>query len=162
MSDSLTVLRHTCLTDLETLASSTASKNGYELCSVNLFTHINPMTIQILIRQKSGGDVSLEDCATFNGPMGEALDNSDLLKDPYVLEISSEGIGENLQNDRDFITFHGFPIEVSFFSQNGSKLNQSGLLHKRSESHVLLNIKGRIKQIPRADVICVRLTSPTS
>ncbi len=119
-----------------------------------------PMTLQVQIRQKKGGDVSLDDCASFSGPMGEAIEASDLLKEPYVLEISSQGISEDLNSDRDFLTFHGFPVEVNFRDEKESQTHLSGLLHERSDKHVLLNIKGRIKRIPREDIICVRLTSP--
>ncbi len=119
-----------------------------------------PMTLQVQIRPKSGGDVSLDDCAKFSAPMGEAIEDSDLIKEPYVLEISSQGISESLDTDRDFQTFHGFPVEVSFRNEKNAEIQLAGLLHERSENHVLLNIKGRIKKIPRKDVIYVRLTSP--
>ncbi len=121
-----------------------------------------PMTMQVQIRHLKGGDVSINDCAQFSQPMSEAIEASDLLKEAYVLEISSPGIGENLQTDRDFLTFKGFPVEVSFRNHEGTTLNQTGLLQKRSQDNIHLNIKGRIKRIPREDVICVSLTSPTS
>ena len=120
-----------------------------------------PMTFQVQIRQKSGDDVSLDDCASFSRPMEEALEASELIKDPYVLEISSQGISEDLHTDREFLTFHGFPVEVKFTSKNSPEIESTGLLHKRSRTHVLLNIKGQIKKIPREDVIYVRLISPS-
>ncbi len=147
--------------DLETLASTTASENGYELCGLQLLTHLIPMTLQVQIRQASGNDVSLDDCANLSGPMGIAIENSNLLSAPYVLEISSPGIGDTLKSDRDFKSFNGFPVKVVFKNKEGSELQENGLLHECSSSHVNLNIKGRIKQIERNDVIYVRLTTST-
>ena len=50
--------------------------------------------------------------------------------------------------------------EISF-RDDDSDLHQAGLLHKRSDEHVHINIKGRIQRIPRKAVTCVRLTNPT-
>ncbi len=119
------------------------------------------MTMQIHICHKGGGDVSLDDCAGFSKPMADAIEASEILNEPYVLEISSPGISDLLTNDRDFETFRGFPVEVIFRNSEKSELRQAGLLHQRSNDHVQINIKGRIKMIPREDVVDVRLTSPT-
>ena len=116
--------------------------------------------MQVQIRQLGGGDVSLDDCANLSGSLGEAIESSELLQEQYVLEVSSPGIGDQLQNDRDFQTFRGFPVEVKIKTQNGADINRTGLLLERSDDHVHINIKGRISRILRKDVISVRLTNP--
>ena len=120
------------------------------------------MTVQIQIRRASGEDVTLDDCAVFSGPMGDAIEASSLLSEAYVLEISSPGIGDLLQSDRDFQTFKGFPVEVSFEDGDGHSQTLAGSLLDRNADHLEINIKGRIKRIPRTAVSNVRLTSPTS
>jgi len=117
--------------------------------------------MQVQIRHIGGGDVSLEECASFSAPMEEAIDAAQLLDESFVLEISSPGIDDNLLNDRDFQTFRGFPVEVTYRDKQNSELHRTGLLHERSTEHLQLNIKGQISKIPRKDVIGVRLTSPT-
>ena len=117
--------------------------------------------MQVQIRHMGGEDVSLDDCASFSGPMGEAIETSNLINTPYVLEISSPGISEKLLSERDFQTFKGFPVEVLYKDKNASEQRQSGLLQKRSSDHVHLNNKGKISRIKRKEVIEVRLTSPT-
>ncbi len=119
------------------------------------------MNIQVQIRQPKQGDVSLDDCARFSEPMSEAIDSSKLVSESYVLEISSPGIEEHLVSDRDFQTFRGFPVEVTYLDSVNTEKNQTGLLLKRSADHVLLNIKGKMSRIPRDSVTSVRLTSPT-
>ena len=117
--------------------------------------------MQVQIRPIGGGDVSLDDCARFSGPMGEAIEASELLDEAYVLEISSPGISTHLQSDRDFQTFRGFPVEVTLRNQKDFELRRTGLLHNRSEDLLSLNNKGKMDHIPRKDVIEVRLSSPT-
>jgi ribosome maturation factor RimP len=122
---------------------------------------MQPMTVQIQIRRPSGDDVTLDDCAGFSAPMGQALENSALLTEAYVLEISSPGIGEHLQSDRDFQTFRRYPVDVIQRDTEGTQHKHSGTLLERTENHIKISIHGRIKQIPRDCVVSVELTSPT-
>ena len=156
------LLPQTNLLELEKIAAETAVKNGFELCSVQLFTHLIPITMQVQIRHMGGEDVSLEDCSHFSNSMSEALESSHILNENHVLEVSSPGIGDQLINDRDFETFKGFPIKVTFKTQDKNELYRNGLLHKRSVDHVHLNVKGKITTIPRKEVIEVRLTNSMS
>ena len=127
-----------------------------------MLTHLCPMTVQIQIRRDSGDDVSLDDCAGLSGPIADAIEASALLNEAYVLEISSPGIGELLQSDRDFQTFRGFPVEVSCEDDQGKGQSLTGSLLDRTVEHLEINIKGRVKRIDRSTIRSVRLTSPTS
>ena len=153
---------HPLLPDLETLATDVAASKGFALCDIQLLTHMSPMTLEVQIRHSSGADVSLDDCAGFSGVLGDALEASTLLTDAYVLEISSPGIGDQLSSDRDFETFRGFPVEVHHRDKDDSEQRLEGLLLERDADTLQINIRGRIKRIPRDCVIGVRLTSPGS
>ena len=152
---------HPLLPDLEDLASATAVDHGFELADLQVLAHMQPMTVQIQIRRSNGDDVTLDDCAGFSAPMGEALENSAFLSEAYVLEISSPGIGEQLQSDRDFQTFRRYPVDVIQRDTEGTQQRHSGTLLERTEDHIKISIHGRIKQIPRDSVVSVELTSPT-
>ena len=152
---------HPLLPDLEDLASATAVEHGFELADLQVLAHMQPMTVQIQIRRSNGDDVTLDDCAGFSAPMGEALENSAVLSEAYVLEISSPGIGEQLQSDRDFQTFRRYPVDVIHRDTEGIQQRHSGTLLERTEDLIRISIHGRIKQISRDSVISVELTSPT-
>ena len=149
------------VTDLEDLASKEAANKGLKVVGFKLHAHTKPMTLQVQIRQNNGSDVSLDDCALFSTPMNEAIERSKLLDSPYVLEISSPGLSDVLQTDRDYDTFKGFPIEVTFENKENKQFSESGLLNTRTKDHLIINIKGTMKKIPIANVISVRLESPT-
>ena len=152
---------HPLLPDLEDLASATAVDHGFELADLQVLAHMQPMTVQIQIRRSNGDDVTLDDCAGFSAPMGEALENAAVLSEAYVLEISSPGIGEQLQSDRDFQTFRRYPVDVIHRDTEGIQQRHSGTLLERTEDLIRISIHGRIKQISRDSVISVELTSPT-
>ena len=148
------------VTDIKKIASRTASDKGFEVVDIELNTHLNPMTIKLQIRPTNGGDVSIDDCALLTNPIGDAFEDSKLLNQPYVLEISSPGISEYLQEDRDFETFKGFPIEVTFEDEKKSRQHQIGLLHEKSKEDLKINLKGRISIIPLKKIMKVQLKNP--
>lgn len=153
---------HPLLPDLERLGAGVAVANGFDLCSIQLFTHLNPMTLEVQIRHSNGDDVSLDDCARFSSLLGESIESGNVLSEAYVLEVSSPGIGEVLNSDRDFQTFRGFPVEVTVIDPKDGESQLEGLLLERDDTVLQINIRGRIKRLARDQVTQVRLTSPSS
>ena len=145
---------------IELLASRTAASLGLEVRGVQLLSHRLPMTVQVFVQCTDGTDVTLEQCANLSAPLGEALEASELLHQAYVLEISSPGVGEELQSDRDFTSFRGFPVMVLRRRDDGSEQAAEGLLLGRDEAAVLLNVRGRTQRIPRDAVLRVQLVQP--
>ena len=156
-----TSLAHPLVADLERLARATAAVAGLDLRGVEVLTHRIPMTLRVLVQRADGTDVSLDQCAALSGPLGEALEAATLLDAPYVLEVSSPGIGDDLSSDRDFESFRGFPVEVLRRESDGEPSRQAGLLLGRDAQAVLLNRRGRTVRIPREAVLQVRLTTPS-
>ena len=151
---------HSLVTDLERLVGPLADAASLRLEGLQLHTHRIPMTVQVLLRRADGSDVSLDDCAAFSAPLAEALEAASLLEAPYVLEVSSPGIGEELSTDRDFISFRSFPVAVHRQAADGSETIQEGLLLERDAEAVRLNVRGRTVRVPRQEVVRVRLVSP--
>jgi len=153
-------LPNNIVTDLKQIASNTARQKGFEVEGVQIHTHLSPLCLQVRISHiDRTKDVSLNDCALLTNPIHEAIENSQILHQSFVLEISSSGISELLNEDRDFKTFKGFPVEVTYQTKKKQKKVDKGLLHERSPNHLKINLKGKINRIPRDDVIKVRLAT---
>ena len=151
---------HLLIADLERLAAAQALAADLQVVAVHLHSHRIPMTVQVMLRRSDGGDVSLDACAAFSGPLGEAIEGSELLESPYVLEVSSPGIDEELTSDRDFTSFRGFPVAVTVDDGQGTEQIREGLLLGRDALEVRLNVRGRTLRLNRASVTHVRLVSP--
>ncbi|AIQ98037.1 hypothetical protein EW15_1945 [Prochlorococcus sp. MIT 0801] len=91
----------------------------------------------------------------------EAIQGSSIIDQPFNLEISSEGIGDFLTDEKDFKTFKGFPIEVTYQDLKKIEQQTNGLLLKRTDNQLHINQKGKTQRIPVEDVIQVRLTTPS-
>tara|TARA_Y100001968_G_scaffold44045_1_gene34163 strand:- start:18 stop:488 length:471 start_codon:yes stop_codon:yes gene_type:complete len=148
--------------ELKVLASKSASNNGFDVTDLKMFTHLNPLSIQVNIRHKNPHKkVTIDDCSILSKDIDEAIQKSSILDQPFTLEISSEGIGEILTEDKDFQIFRGFPIEVTYQDLKKIEQQTNGLLLKRSDYDLQINQKGKIHRIPVEDIIQVRLTTPS-
>jgi len=137
---------------LELLLKKVASKWKLEIYSLKIKTNQNPIVIEITIKKTNGDDISLDDCALFNTPASEVIENSNLLNCSYVLEISSQGVSDELTSERDFKTFKGFPVNVELNQKNSKIKFLNGLLFEKSKDYLAINIKGKIKKIPFDEV----------
>ncbi len=98
---------------LETLLKKVAKPWNFEICNLKIQTNQNPTLIEIIIKKTNGEDISLDDCALFNNPASEEIEKSNLLNCSYVLEISSQGVSDELTSERDFTNFKGFQLMLS-------------------------------------------------
>ena len=142
---------------LENLLKNIANLWDFELCSLNIKTNQNPIILKITIKKTNGDDISLDDCALFNTPVSEEIEKSNLLNCSYVLEISSQGVSDELTSDRDFKTFKGFPVNVELNQKNSKITFLNGLLYEKSKDYLAINIKGKIKKIPFDEVLKISL-----
>ena len=142
---------------LETLLVKLAYARDLEICSLNIKTNHNPIVIKIIIKKTSGEDITLDDCALFNTPASEEIEKSNLLNCSYVLEISSQGVSDELTSERDFKTFKGFPVNVELNQKNSKIKFLHGLLYEKSKDYLAINIKGKIKKIPFDEVLKISL-----
>ena len=142
---------------LETTLKKVAKAWDFEICSLNLQTNQNPIVIKIIIKKTNGDDISIDDCALFNTPASKEIENSNLLNCSYVLEISSQGVSDELTSERDFKTFKGFPVNVELNQKNSKIKFLNGLLYEKSKDYLAINIKGKIKKIPFDEVLRISL-----
>ncbi len=145
------------ISKIEALLEKVASEFNLEIYGLNIKTNQNPFIIEIIIKKTNGDDISLDDCALFNAPASDEIEKSNLLNCSYVLEISSQGVSDELTSERDFKTFKGFPVNVELNQKNSKIKFLSGLLYEKSNDYLAINIKGRIKKIPFDEVLKISL-----
>ena len=144
--------------NLKILLETVANEFNLEIHKISLLTNKKPITVKITIIKKTGqGVITLDDCAKLNEPASIAIDNSNLLNCSYVLEISSQGVSDELTSEKDFKTFKGFPVNVELNQKNSKIKNLNGLLYEKTKDYLAVNIKGKIKKIPFDEVLKISL-----
>ncbi|MEL7142686.1 MAG: ribosome maturation factor RimP [Cyanobacteria bacterium J06554_3] len=152
-------MAHPLVPQVIELASPIASSVGLEIVDAVFQTNQSPPVLRIDVRNPTQEDTGLNDCERLSVALTEALDESDLIPDAYVLEVSSPGVSDVLTQDRDFVVFKGFPVVVQLSEPHKGKQTWHGSLVRRDEDKLSLNLKGRPVSIPRNLVQSVQLST---
>jgi ribosome maturation factor RimP len=150
-------MTHPLIPPLLELARPVAQSLGLELVGAVFQTHYSPPVLRVDVRNLQS-DTGLEDCEQMSRALEAALDGAQLIPDAYVLEVSSPGIARELERDREFISFKGFPVTVTALAADGKSTSWTGSLVGRDADFVRLNQKGRPIKVPRTQVVSVLLT----
>ena len=111
--------------------------------------------LRVFLDKEAG--IEIDDCQWVSEQLETKLDEVDVLKDHYYLEVSSPGLDRPLKKDRDFIRYAGDKVEVKTYEPvNGQKL-LVGTLIGLLDGNVQIEINGQTVSIPQEKTAQVRL-----
>lgn len=149
-------MTHPLVPQVLQLAAPVAESLGLEVVSAVFHTNQSPPVLRIDVRNLTA-DTGLEDCERMSHALDPVLDESNLIPDAYVLEVSSPGISRSLSTDREFISFKGFSVVVTTYEPFQGQKSWGGQLIRRDDEAVHLSQKGRAIAIPRNLIMAVQL-----
>jgi ribosome maturation factor RimP len=149
-------MTHPLIPQITELATPVAASLGLDVVGAVFHTHQSPPVLRVDIRNQEQ-DTSLQDCERMSQSLEAILDESGVIPDAYVLEVSSPGISRTLTTDREFISFKGFPVEVTTLEPFKGQTAWIGNLIRREDDTVHLSQKGRAIAIPRSLIDRVQL-----
>ncbi|MEC4984854.1 MAG: ribosome maturation factor RimP [Oscillatoria sp. PMC 1068.18] len=149
-------MTHPLIPEIIELATPIAAALDLELVGAVFQTNRKPPVLRVDVRNLDA-ETSLNDCERMSRALEAQLDTTELISEPYVLEISSPGVSRELTTEREFISFKGFSIIVKTYSPYEGKKEWRGKLQGRDEETLYLNQKGRAIAIPRQLVAKVQL-----
>ena len=88
---------------------------GVSVYDVEYVTENNEKYLRAYI-DKEGG-VTIDDCENVSRAFETKLDESGLIEEQYILEVSSPGLGRTLSKDRHLEKSIGQSVEISFYKQ---------------------------------------------
>ena len=140
--------------NVEALVKDKIESLGYELYDVLFFKEGPNKILRIVIDNENG--ISLDDCEKVNNEVKDLIDEADLIKEQYYLEISSPGIERLLRKDWQLEKFKGELVEVKLFKkdENGNK-NYIGELGETTEKELQIKADELIK-IDRKNIAQVK------
>jgi ribosome maturation factor RimP len=111
---------------IESLLAPVAAREKIEIVDVHYVKEAGGWVARIFI-DKDGG-VTINDCENISSIFGTFLDESDILKDSYVLEISSPGFNRVLKNEKSFRRFMGSKTRIQTCKPINNQRNFLGTL----------------------------------
>ena len=142
-------------TVVEKLTDDIIKDSGLELVDVE-YVKERDWYLRVFL-DKQGG-MELEDCQWVSEKLEAKLDELNLIRDSYYLEVSSPGLDRPLKKDKDFLRHAGEKVEVHTFAPlDGKKLLVGTLVGLDDSGHIQITIDGKDMIIPKDKVSQVRL-----
>ena len=127
---------------VEDIISSELKSEGYEIYDVEYVKEGKDYYLRIFI-EKPKGTITLEDCEKVNDIVNPILDEKDVIKDQYFLEVSSTGIEKNLRKTKHYEKALGEKVKIKLFKKDekGRKEIQ-GILKKITSKEITIEKDG--------------------
>ena len=129
---------------VENLLKDKIESLGYYLYDVEYVKEGAEYYLRIYIDKSTG--IDLNDCEKVSNEINDILDQADLIKEQYFLEVSSPGIERNLKKDKHFEQNIGKRVDVKLFKkdENGKK-EYEGILKSFNQEEIFIEENGIIK-----------------
>ena len=136
---------------IQKLIEPTVGDLGFEIVRVRI-SGKKQLSMQVMVEQKDGQGMTVDDCATISRAISALLDVEDPVKGAYTLEVSSPGIDRPLVRMGDFDRFQGFQAKIETNrSFNGRRRFKGRLLGVEGET-VRIMIDGQEMKLPHPDI----------
>ncbi|MBU1157489.1 MAG: ribosome maturation factor RimP [Proteobacteria bacterium] len=112
--------------------------------------------LRLCVDRPEGG-VSLTECTELSRQVSDLLDVEEPIGVPYSLEVSSPGLNRKLKDPREFDLFAGRPARLVVSPPGGGTQVVQGVLKGTMGQDVLIEVKGKVKALPVAQVAKAKL-----
>lgn len=141
----------------EQLAEPIIAENALELVDVEYVKEGGNRYLRVYI-DKPGG-VNIDNCEKVSRALELKLDEEDLIKDPYILEVSSPGLLRPLKKEKDFKRSIGEKVEVHLYRAVEKQKQFTGLLKSFDNETITIKFEtGEETVFGRENISLVRLT----
>ena len=147
-------MKESIATKVEALAKPIAEGLGYELFDVEYVKEGPDFFLRLFITKEEG--ITIEDCEAMSRAVDPLLDEADLIKDHYYLEVSSVGLDRPLKKEKDFRYFMGETIEVKLFRALEGSDYWVGELTGYEDGRFTIDAKGKTLELSVKDARLIR------
>lgn len=102
---------------------------GFRIVRVIMIEGSN-RTLQFMIERADLTDITIKECAKLSRVISEILDEKDLIKGEYLLEVSSPGIERPIIEYQDFKRFIGRMVKINLKEQFNNKIKFNAYIKK--------------------------------
>ena len=141
---------------IEELVTKPITDLGYRVYDVMYVKEGKDNFLRIFIDNDKG--ISLDDCEKVNDAITDMLDEADLIKDQYFLEISSPGVERNIRKDKHFEESTGKEVNIKLFKPLENKEKEiTGILKNFDKETVKIETdKNEEITIPRNNISSIK------
>lgn len=141
---------------VEELVMPIIDENQFELVDVEYVKEGANWYLRVYA-DKEGG-ININDCVLVSRALEEKLDEDDFIKEAYILEVSSPGLGRPLKKERDFLRSIGQSIDIKLYRAINKQKEFTGILKEYNKSQLVIDIDNEEITFETKDVASARLS----
>lgn len=138
------------------MAESVAVENGCYIYDVEYLKEGKTRTLRIYADREETG-ISLDECEIISRRMSDLLDESDPIRENYMLEVSSPGIERRLTQPWHFEKYIGKMVDIGLYKAVDGAKQISGVLHAYSDEEITLETDKGNMTIMQSETANVKL-----
>ena len=137
---------------VQNLVEDSIKEKGYNIYDIEYSKEGSEYYLRIFI-EKENGDITIEDCEKVNDIVNPLLDEADIIKEQYYLEVSSTGIEKDLKKQKHYERAIGEKIRVKLFKkdEDGNK-EIEGILQKIENKEITIEKNGKTVKVDMNDI----------
>ena len=141
---------------IEELVTKPITDLGYRVYDVMYVKEGKDNFLRIFIDSDKG--ISLDDCEKVNDEITDMLDEADLIKEQYFLEISSPGVERNIRKDKHFEESIGKEVNIKLYKPLENKEKEiTGILRAFDKEKVKIKTDQNEEiTIPRNNISSIK------
>jgi ribosome maturation factor RimP len=126
---------------IETLITPLLQEDGYDIVRIHISGGTVSKRLQIMIEHTDlEKNITVEDCAKVSRIASVYLEQEDLIKDHYILEVSSPGLDRPLTKPKHFYRFCGEKVKVQTFSLVHERKRFKGTLIDANNKGITIHV----------------------
>ena len=133
--------------DLKNLVSPILAEDDMELVELIFIRRPSGSILRLLVDKKTSG-ISLDECARLNERVSTLLDVRDIIKERYILEVSSPGLDRPLKDKNDFLRCIDRRARLFLNEPINGKFELEGVINKVEDDAVYIDISNDKVGIP--------------
>jgi len=123
--------------ELDKFVQDEAVKDGYQL--VDIVPRGGNTTFFEIVLDKEGG-ITLDECSKFNNKISTWIEENDMFKGNFILDVCSPGLDRMLKSDGDFEWAKGKQVKINLYNPIDERKELSGeLLEVNSDKDVTIS-----------------------
>ena len=109
---------------------------------------------------REDGFFTHQDCMEWSGKIQDLIDSRNLVRGDYRLEVSSPGIGRELNERWEFVKNSEKKVQAVYKADDGSLVEVSGIMIQVDDNGILIKNKKGIKEIAWVNLRKVKVVPP--
>lgn len=139
---------------IEELVKPVVEDFGYELYDVVYKKEAGEYMLDVIIDREEG--IDLDDCEKVSRAIDPMLDEADIIKDAYMLCVSSPGADRELKKPEHFEKNIGKEIDVRLYKAFEGKSKHVGVLEYFDDDKITIMVKNKKISIPREIISVIK------